>query len=70
VKKYSKGDMNMNQEVKKVRCPICNKGHICDVSIGTKFKVSDIKTLTKEELTNKVILKCPKGPHCVALEIT
>jgi len=59
----------MTKEVKKIRCPICDKGHIADVAIGTKFKVRDVSTMTKEELKNKVILKCPKGAHYAALEI-
>lgn len=59
----------MLKEFKKVRCPICDKGHIADVAPSTKFKIRDIKTLTPEELKNKVILKCPKGPHYAVLEI-
>lgn len=59
----------MLSKLKRVRCPICNKGHIADVAIGTKFIIMDIKMLSTEELKNKVILKCPKGPHYAALEI-
>lgn len=59
----------MPKELKKVKCPVCEKGHIADVLIGTRFRVRDITTMTKEELSNKVILKCPKGPHYAALEI-
>ena len=59
----------MLKDVKRIRCPICNKGHIADVPCGTKFLVFDINKLQPNELLNKVILKCPKGAHYAALEI-
>lgn len=59
----------MLKNMKKIICPQCGLGHIADVPIGTKFRVIDIRGIKNEELKNKVILKCPKGPHYAAFEI-
>ena len=59
----------MKKDVKIIRCPICNRGHIADIPNGIKFKIYDVALLPKDTTKKVVILKCPKEPHYAALEI-
>ena len=50
-----------------VRCPVCNRGHLCNTFSHTVIRMSPDSTAEMRQTDDAVILKCPKCARQIVL---